>query len=192
MKATRIAGALFSVALCAPAAIAAPPAQPSAPAQTEQLSAAELQTLAHLRHTDREEIELGRLAQTNAGSADVKRYGQMLAEDHEQNEREILAFAKTRAQQLPEMPKDQHTFAKLRQLHGATFDREFLRAMIAGHEQALASLDAERATTNDPELSALLEKTQPVLEKHRREAQALFDALRETGDAPAGSALRRA
>jgi putative membrane protein len=177
MKATRIAVAIFSVALCAPPAVAAPPAQPSAPAQIEPLSAAELQTLQHLRHTDREEIELGRLAQTNAGSSDVKRYGQMLAEDHEQNEREILSLAKTRAQQLPEIPKEQRTVAKLRPLHGAAFDRELLRAMIAGHEQALATLDAELATTNDPALSALLEKTRPVLEKHRREAQALFDRL---------------
>jgi putative membrane protein len=62
---------------------------------------------------------------------------------------------------------------KLARLHGAEFDKEFAKAMTEDHKKAIEMVRTARAACNEKDLCALLEKVQPVLEKHLRMAEDL-------------------
>ena len=170
MRAMMIAGALLAGSLGAPSTWA----DPEAP-----LSRDELQILAHLEHADREEIEVGRLAEQKSACPEVKRYAQMIVDDHTQSERDVVALARAHGQDVPDveafdetdrahLQRDAETAMGLRALDGAAFDRAFLQAMMKGHDEALAELAARLETTSDPALAALLHATKPMLARHRR------------------------
>ena len=58
-------------------------------------------------------------------------------------------------------------------LHGAAFDRRYIREMIAGHSKAIAIYKQEAADASDAGLRAYAEQTLPTLQKHLDGAKAL-------------------
>ena len=163
------------------------PLPPTTHAANESFSQPELQILAHVHHADQMEVQAGKLAVEQGASQGVKEYGQMLIDDHGKNDREVLAFAQKEGLSLPavqpmdqadkiDMKESSDAMAKLRQLHGAEFDKEFLRTMIAMHDKTIAKLDSSIAKATNPSLASMLRDMLPVLEKHRDKARALIAA----------------
>jgi putative membrane protein len=50
--------------------------------------------------------------------------------------------------------KDKALMARLSRLHGATFDRTYIRNMVADHKQDLAAFRRESTSGKDPEVKA--------------------------------------
>ena len=88
------------------------------------------------------EVQLGKLAAERGASADVKRFAEMMVQDHTQAGEQLKQIA---AQyNIPSDPKeaDEHkdamdTLAKLR---GGEFDREFINRMIDDHQHVVNDL----------------------------------------------------
>ena len=151
-----------------------------------KLSDAELQVLAHLHHSDMLEVRTGKLAMEKGGDAGVKSFGKMLVDEHGADARMILSLVGKHGQTLPDMKPvseadqadlqlAQQTMARLAELSGKDFDREFLRAQVAMHDKTLAKLDRDIATIKDnADLVSMLRNDRPVLVKHREHAQTLL------------------
>jgi putative membrane protein len=94
------------------------------------------------------EVELGRLATSRARSADVKAFGEMMVKDHTQANMDLSRIASQMNVTLPKELDQKHKdlSAKLSKLTGAAFDREYVAAMVMGHQEVEGKLRA-RATT---------------------------------------------
>jgi putative membrane protein len=149
-----------------------------------KLSDSDVKIIAHLHHVNQMEIDLGKAAQKN-GTANVKSYGATLVTDHQTNDKDLTAFAKSH--KLATIPADKPQTdadktdekdmsakaAKLKALKGADFDREFLNMMAMDHDKELTKVDTASGSASNPDLQAILKATKPVLQRHADQARDL-------------------
>jgi len=132
---------------------------------------------------DLAEINLGRLAARQAGSADVKQFGQRMVDDHSKASREMLAVASkkglTAARTMDAM--HQALATRLLGLRGAEFDREYMMHMVEGHRMAVALYEAESQNGKDPDVKAFAAKTLPIVREHLKMAQDINGKLKGGG-----------
>jgi len=133
------------------------------------------------------EISVGDLAQKNGGSDDVKSFGKMLVDDHTASNTKATSLAQANGVTPPTEPKaaDKQKHDELAKLSGADFDREFAKAMVKGHEEAISKFEA--ASKGDDDIAKFAQETLPTLQKHLKTAQTLESSKRAQGEAPAAS-----
>ena len=146
------------------------------------------------------EVELGNLATQRAQNADVKAFGQMMVKDHTRANTELTQIAKqlniTPAAQLD--MKHRELVDRLSKLKGADFDREYMTAMVMGHEEVSAKLrtmsegsgtsttstSTARAgqsvgtTGSDAALKQWASKTLPTVQTHLERAKQIQEKVR--------------
>jgi putative membrane protein len=90
------------------------------------------------------EVQLGKMAMERAAQADVKAFGQMMVKDHSQAGDELKQVAAQLAIQPPAQLDQKHKdlVDKLSKLQGAEFDREYVNAMVQGHQEVLGKVRA--------------------------------------------------
>jgi putative membrane protein len=143
------------------------------------------QLLARLHHANEMEIRCGTMAKQRGADAAVKRYGDLLARDHQFAERLLARYAKNRGISIPAvepvddtekaaMAAQMKTMAGLQELGGAAFDRAFTDAMIGDHGQALHLIDEAMAVVKDPDLRSVMAKLRPILDQHGHIAADLY------------------
>jgi putative membrane protein len=119
--------------------------------------------------TDMVEANLGQLAQTAAGSQQVKDYAQMLVTDHTSDFNQLSGVARQAGLSVPsaiDAEQNKTMIGQLEKLKGATFDRRYIEDMIAGHEKGIAIYKKEAADAQNPALKSYADHALPVLEKH--------------------------
>jgi putative membrane protein len=91
------------------------------------------------------EVQMGKLAQQNGQSPDVKKYGQMLSDDHSAANQKAMDTAKSLGVTPPDGPsaKQKADYAKMSKMTGARFDREFATHMVADHQKDIAEYKKE-------------------------------------------------
>jgi putative membrane protein len=91
------------------------------------------------------EVQLGKMASEKASNSDVKAFGQMMVKDHTEANSELKQIAMRMNIQTPAQIDQKHKDLsdKLSKLSGAEFDREYINAMVMGHEEVLGKLRAE-------------------------------------------------
>jgi putative membrane protein len=100
------------------------------------------------------EVEMAKLAKERAASPEVKQFAQMMIDDHTNAGKLLGQVAATYAIPEPAQPDKEDTdlMDKLSKLHGSEFDREYLKAMVDEHEEAVKSLrsrvDENRSLTD--------------------------------------------
>jgi putative membrane protein len=82
------------------------------------------------------------------------------------------------SEHVGEMADHRATVDKLRNLKGAEFDREFVRAMLNGHQKAVDELTKARSQINDTEMVSLIDKLLPQFKQHLSTAQKLQSNLK--------------
>lgn len=126
------------------------------------------------------EIKMANLAKMKSNCPKVKRFAAMMVNDHTQNLREVRRVSKeigvaptmnADASRIEE--KSAQKYAKLKMLHGHSFNKEFIESMIHCHHKALAMLDRAIADSTNPKLTAYLKSTHQAVTKHLREAEVL-------------------
>ena len=151
----------------------------------EKLGDAELQVMGHYHHVNQIEIDLGKLAEKRGSTQAVKDYGKTLVTDHQQNDKDLMAFAKKHGQKIPaEKPitdddkkaaKDAKAMTdRLHTLKGAEFDREYLQMMVNDHEKELATIDTNVGMVTDSDLAQMVRDVKPVLQRHADAARDLM------------------
>jgi putative membrane protein len=150
------------------------------------------------------EVQLGTMASERGASADVKQFGQMMVQDHTRAGEELQQIASRHQIPRPGAALDEKhrdLIDRLSKLRGAEFDREYIDAMVQGHQDvidklqarvderdrlAVATGQAERNTSVKPEdagnrveasLNAWAAETLPAVKKHLERAKAIDDKL---------------
>jgi len=153
-------------------------------AKKEKLTPEELQMLAHYHELDVMEVDLGKVAKKNAGTAAVKAYGEMMVKDHGESDKKMKELAKKMGQAIPpekmmteedkqikaETKKD---VAALKKLEGADFDRAYLQMMVDDHDKELSVIDTKIGEAKNPELAEMLRAKKETLQHHADAAREL-------------------
>jgi putative membrane protein len=130
------------------------------------------------------DIETGALARERGSSKEVREFGAMLARDHaavQKLGRDLAA----RLHVTPTPPKDDpgaraHAAAmtRLRALHGADFDRAFLRHEVTFHQSVIDAVTSTLLPAiRNAELRKLVEQVAPAFEAHKQTALNLENRL---------------
>jgi predicted outer membrane protein len=90
------------------------------------------------------EVQLGKTASERSTNADVKAFGQMMVKDHSAAGNELKQVASQLKIQPPTQLDQKHKDLadRLSKLQGAEFDREYMNAMVQGHQEVLGKLRA--------------------------------------------------
>jgi len=130
------------------------------------------EVLGKLHASNQKEIEMGKLAQKNGQSKDVKAYGKTLVKDHTDADKKVTALAKRQnvylANATPTVKSDMEHIPA-----GAGFDAAFAKSMVDDHQKDIAEVKTARDQTNDKDLKNLLGQLLPTLEKHEDTAARL-------------------
>lgn len=146
------------------------------------------------------EIELGKLAGERASNAQVKAFGQMMVRDHTTAGNELKQAVSGHVQVQEQMDEKHRELAqKLRGLQGIEFDREYMNAMVEGHQEVKGMLEdrahgatntgagANRAAPNaghdqlETAVNQWAAKTLPKVEQHLQRAEQLRDTVQNRG-----------
>ena len=122
---------------------------------------------------DNSEVMLGKIAADHGESPGVKRYGQMLADDHAMHRDKVLKVASELGLPDDHQPMDEAAKErdKLSRLHGHEFDKEFAKYMAKDHKKDIG--DYEKAAKMRGDVGRLARETLPTLHKHLDEARHL-------------------
>lgn len=125
------------------------------------------------------EVQLGKLATEKASNEDVKRFGQMMVDDHSKANDTLTQIIEGKHLSVPQKPgaKAQASYDKLSGLTGDAFDRAYIRLMVQDHKKDVQEFKKQAASGSDPELKQFASSTLPTLEKHLQDAQSLQDRI---------------
>jgi putative membrane protein len=114
------------------------------------------------------EVQLGKLAQTNASADPVKRFGRMMIDDHSMAGEELKRMAKARNITLPATlsNKNQDAYNDLAKKKGADFDKAYTSFMVDDHKEDIDEFKKESAKGNDTDIKNWATGKIPVLEHH--------------------------
>ncbi|MCW3110263.1 MAG: outer membrane protein-like protein [Segetibacter sp.] len=127
------------------------------------------------------EVELGKLAQANAASAQVKEFGKMMVTDHSKANTELKGVASTKNITVPATPmeKQQKHIDDLKTKKGADFDKAYVDMMVDDHKEDISKFEDEANKGHDADVKAFAAKTLPVLNKHLEHIKKIQDAMKK-------------
>lgn len=125
------------------------------------------------------EVELGKLAAQRATNAEVKAFAQMMIKDHTAANDALKQVATSTNVTLPTGLDQTHRdlSTRLSKLQGAEFDREYMAAMVSGHEKVLAQITTMEAspagTAGDRGARQWADEHRPIVQRHLEHARAI-------------------
>src|SRR5262249_3715762 len=114
------------------------------------------------------EVELGKLAQTNGSSQDVKDFGKMMETDHSKANDELKSIAMAENISIPSAMNDEgnNHMKDMSGMQGADFDKHYISMMVDGHTKVLEEFKTAAASNPDQKVKDFAAKTVPVIEGH--------------------------
>ena len=124
------------------------------------------------------EVQLGELAQTNAASEEVKKFGKEMATDHGNAGDELKALAQQKNITLPQMLSNerQKKYDELAAKKGAEFDKAYVKFMVDDHKEDISEFEEAAKDATDPDVKSWAASKVPTLKHHLEMAEALNSA----------------
>ncbi len=132
--------------------------------------------MADLVHANLAEIETGRLALEKTQNPQVRKFAQLMIDDHNTALNELRLIAANKNIALPESTDLQHKAlaTALKLLSGDTFDRQYIaRSGVNDHERTLQLLEKAQNEGRDMEFKAYASKMVPIVREHLTMARQL-------------------
>jgi putative membrane protein len=139
---------------------------PSPAASTAALSAKDKTFMKEAAKGGMMEVEMGKMAQKQGKNADVKSFGARMVADHTKANNQLKSLAKKKGVSLDDATP------KMEKMGDATFDKDYMAAMVKDHEKDVAEFEKEAKDGSDPDVKAWASKTLPTLKKHLELAKA--------------------
>ncbi|WP_246113180.1 DUF4142 domain-containing protein [Segetibacter aerophilus] len=127
------------------------------------------------------EVALGKIAATNAASAQVKEFGRMMVTDHTKANAELKAVAAKKNVTVSPHPMEKHQkhIDELQAKKGADFDKAYVEMMVDDHKEDVSKFEDEASKGNDADVKVFATKTLPVLKKHLEHIQKIQDGMKK-------------
>ena len=128
------------------------------------------------------EIELGKVAQQNAASEDVKKFAQRMVDDHGAASKELEPIAGKLGVTLPTAPQGKHgrMVKDLSKKTGARFDKDYVDEMVKDHKKAVKLFEKQAQKAEAEELRKFAAKQLPTLQEHLKIAQDLQAGMKKS------------
>jgi putative membrane protein len=122
------------------------------------------------------EVDAGKLGLKRAENTDVKRFAQHMIDDHRQANRDLADLAGKKGIRVPDEPDadQQKETARLSEVTGAAFDRQYMSAMVDDHGKAVALFESHSMLTGDLEVRAFADQSLPMLRRHLTMARDVY------------------
>jgi len=135
-----------------------------------------LQDAANSNHA---EVMLGRLAMARANHPDVRRFAQMMMDDHGKAQNDLLALARDQGGTIePQLGPDHRRLQdQLTRLQGAEFDRAYIDAMVKEHQQAISKFENQVRSGRDVQVKNYAADTLSHLRHHLETARDIQNRL---------------
>ncbi len=129
------------------------------------------------------EAALGERAAERAASADVKRFGEMMAKCNTFAGNRLLEIAKNNDLEVhTDMDRaDREPLLHLSKMEGLDFDREYLDQVIKDQEDKVALFEQMANEATNPDLKCYVRQTIPVLRLHLRMARDIYSRIEGQG-----------
>jgi putative membrane protein len=137
-----------------------------------KVSDADARAMKKLAAANLAEINAGKLAADKAKSAEVKKFGQQMVEDHGKMLDELKKLASAKGVSLPGTP-DMEERAKTLKLRaeGESFDKDYMSEMVKDHQKDVQQTADLAKSIKDPQLKSAVEKAHSKIRQHLATAQ---------------------
>ncbi|NIJ55826.1 DUF4142 domain-containing protein [Dyadobacter arcticus] len=124
------------------------------------------------------EVKLGELAQSNAASADVKKFGETMSKEHGKANDELKALAGKKSITLPMALSDarQKDYDDLAAKKGEEFDKAYISFMVDDHKKDISEFEEAAKDAKDADVKTWAAGKVPTLKHHLEMAEAIHDA----------------
>lgn len=128
------------------------------------------------------EIALGKLGQTKAGNADVKKFATLMVTDHTKMREALDALAKRATIAMDTTMDDVRDLESManddvksltEEAKGADWDKDFMDKQISAHQKVLDKLQDAAKNTTDPDLTKALTDAAGKVQEHLTQAQTI-------------------
>ena len=102
------------------------------------------------------EVAMGKLAEQNGQSDDVKSFGKRMVTDHSKANDELKSIAQQKGIKLPSKEPTEEWSS----------DKAYMNMMVKDHEKDLAEFQAEAKDGSDPDVKNFADKTAKVVQEH--------------------------
>lgn len=128
------------------------------------------------------EVALGKTAQKNALSKDVKDFGKMMETDHSKANDQLKTAVQGLGLTIPAtMDKDfQDKVDKYNKKSGKDFDKDYIDDMVSDHKNDVDKFEDAQKNLPSGELKTWVDNTLPVLRQHLIRAQTIQDQLKNS------------
>jgi putative membrane protein len=118
-------------------------------------------------------VQLGKLALTNSSAPAVKKFANMMIEDHTKANAELKALAEKKNITVPAVlsNKNQDDYNDLSKKKGADFDKAYTSFMVKDHKDDIDEFKKEADKGTDADLKDWASGKVPVLQHHLEMAQ---------------------
>lgn len=164
--------------------------QQQQPQQQAQQDPQAQQALARLHAINQVESELALAGINQAQNEEVREFAGTIAEEHQQNDRQLMEKARElqieltpsqlaqRTQQQLEQ-KTQKIRQQLEQAQGMQFDQAFVQAMVQTHRNAITELRGLRQQVRNEQVTQLIDQRLESLQEHLNQAQELQQQMQQ-------------
>ena len=121
------------------------------------------------------EVEVGKIASTQAKSDEVKKFAEQMVKDHSKANDELKTAAKAAGVTVPEKMMDKHQkhVDMFKNYKGTDFDADYTKHMVADHTEAVALFTKASKEAKSKELKDFATKTLPTIQGHLEQAKKL-------------------
>lgn len=142
----------------------------------DKLAAADAAMLKDIAQANIAEIETGKMALEKSSDAEVRKFAQMMVDDHSKGLADVKTLATAKGAELPDSPDVKHktTALEFKALSGGMFDSRYVKqAGVGDHEATEKLLKKTQSQAKDADLKALAGKMLPVVQTHLQHARTL-------------------
>lgn len=163
----RLFAVLFAVAALTPAFAGAAMAAPVGPTQ---MNAADMMLLNGVRQAGLWEIPAGQMAATRGSSAQVRKVGQMIADQHVDLDGLVVNAANELGATIPSTPTGQQQgwLNEMQNARGRQFDQIFVTRLRNAHGKIFPVIGAVRAATREPVVRKLADDANIFVMNHMK------------------------
>jgi putative membrane protein len=130
------------------------------------------------------EVQLATMAVTKATSAEVKKFAQMMVDDHTKVNNELKAWAGKNSVTLPDVMSEEKQ-KKYYDLESdkevAKFDEKFMDEMVEDHKKDIKKFEDVADDSENAELKSWAAEKLSTLRHHLSEAERIHDLVKKNG-----------